>query len=86
MYKIEVSDPASKFLEKLRTRQKNICDRIENVIDSLQTDPLKGKKLIGELSHMRALRVGDYRILYTVIASQILIQIIKIGHRREIYR
>ena len=86
MYNIELSAPASKFLERLQTKNKSICDRIENAIDSLQAEPLKGKKLTGELSYMRALRVGDYRVLYTVIASRVIIQIIKIGHRREIYR
>ena len=86
MYNIEITNPASKFLEKLRTKHQNICDRIENAIDSLQAEPLKGKKLIGELSHMRSLRVGDYRILYTIVAARVVVQIIEIGHRREIYR
>ena len=86
MYNIELSHSASKFIENLKNKNKSVCERIENTIDSLKTEPLKGKKLTGELSYMRALRVGDYRILYAVIASRILIQIIKIGHRREIYR
>ena len=86
MYKIEFTPGASKFLENLARRHKNICDRIKENIDRLSTEPLMGKPLMGDLSGFRSLRVGDYRILYVVVAKKILIQIVKIGHRREIYR
>lgn len=86
MYKIELSPPALKFLEQLTKKHRNIADRIVLVIDSLQKNPFLGKKLLGKLSNFRSLRVGDYRVLYTVIEHRVLIQIVKIGHRREVYR
>jgi mRNA interferase RelE/StbE len=31
-------------------------------------------------------RVGDYRIIYDILDSQLIVMVIKIGHRREVYR
>ena len=86
MYNIEISPIALKFLERLEKSNKNISRRIVAAIDSLKTGPFIGKKLLGELSGFRSLRVGEYRILYIVIEKRVLIQIVKIAHRREVYR
>ena len=86
MYSIEFSQPAGKFLEKLNHSQKHIASRLVAAIDELRTSPYLGKKLTGKLQDRRSLRVGDYRIIYAIIEHRILIQIVNIGHRREIYR
>ncbi len=86
MYNIELSAQASKFLERLERSNKNISERIVRTIDSLKTNPFIGKKLLGELASFRSLRVGEYRILYIIIEKRILIQVVKISHRREVYR
>jgi len=86
MCRVEIAPSALKFLAHLKRTHQNIADRIKENIDSLKTDPFRGKKLFGELSDFRSLRVGDYRVLYTVLQERILIQVVKIGHRREIYR
>ncbi len=86
MYNLEISPPALKYLEWLKKTNKNIADRIVSTIDSLKIEPFKGKKLLGPFADFRSLRVGDYRILYVVIEKLILIQVVKIAHRREIYR
>lgn len=43
------------------------------------------KKLVGHEDRYR-LRVGDYRVIYEVIDGQLIILIVGVGHRREIYR
>jgi mRNA interferase RelE/StbE len=86
MYNIEISPIALKFLERLEKSNKNISQRIVRAIDSLKTNPFIGKKLLGELASFRSLRVGEYRILYLIIAKRVLIQVVKIAHRREVYR
>ena len=86
MYNIEISPTASKFLERLEKTNKNISQRIVRVIDNLRTNPFMGKKLLGELASFRSLRVGEYRILYFIIEKRVLIQVVKIAHRREVYR
>ena len=86
MYDIELSPSALKFLEKLSKSQRKIADRVISAVDMLRTAPYSGKKLMGPLSGLRALRSGDYRIIYSVFEHKVLIQIVNIGHRREIYR
>jgi len=86
MYNIEISPSALKALERLKKGQKNIADRIASNIDRLKSEPYSGKKLLGELSNFRSLRAGGYRILYTIIEKRILIQVLKIAHRKGAYR
>jgi len=42
--------------------------------------------LKGEFSGLRRIRIGDYRIVYEVQDEQLVILVIRIGHRRDIYR
>lgn len=86
MYNIELAPSALKFLAKLARADKKIADRVVGAIDSLKEDPFAGKKLSGDLSNYRSLRAGDYRVLYVIIARRILIQVVSIGHRRDIYK
>lgn len=86
MYNIVISPVALKSLERLEKRNKNISERLVRAIDSLKTSPFTGKKLLGELADFRSLRVGEYRILYIIIEKRVLIQVVKIAHRREVYR
>lgn len=86
MYSIEFAPSAASFLEKLHRSQKHIASRLIAAIDELRTNPYLGKKLMGKLEDRRSLRVGDYRVIYGIIERRILIQIVSIGHRRDIYR
>ena len=86
MYNIELSPTALKFLEKLSKDHKQIADRVVRAIDSLRIEPFRGKKLLGDLAGFRSLRVGEYRIIYLIIKKRVLVQIVKIAHRREVYR
>ena len=47
-------------------------------------NPEKGKPLKGTYKGLNSYRIGDYRIIYTVIKDIVLI--LKIGHRKEIYK
>lgn len=86
MYNIEISPGASKFLKHLQKTNKNIAERLVRSIDSLKNNPFIGKKLMGELAMFRSSRVGEYRVIYLIIEKRVLIQVVKIAHRREIYR
>ena len=61
--------------------------RIVDAIQTPATDPRPSacKKLARREAAYR-LRVGDYRMVYTVNDREIIVEIIKIGHRREVYR
>jgi len=86
MYNIEISPAALKFLERIERSNKKVSQRIVRAIDNLKTNPLIGKKLLGELANFRSLRVGEYRVLYIIIEKRVLIQVVKIAHRREVYQ
>ena len=84
-YALLVKASAAKELEAIDSTPTR--RRIVDTIQSLVTDPRPStcKKLAGRDAAYR-LRVGDYRIVYTVDDQEIIVEIIKIGHRREVYR
>ncbi len=61
--------------------------RVAGAISALGADPIPPgcKKLTGDIAYYR-IRVGDYRVLYEVRDREILVLVIKIGHRRGVYR
>ena len=82
-FKIEIRAAALKSLERLEKKEKlRIYAAIELLGDNPQ--PPLAVKIKGS-SYLRV-RVGDYRILYSIDSGRLIILIIEIGHRREIYR
>jgi mRNA interferase RelE/StbE len=54
--------------------------------EKLMVDPLKfGRPLRRSLSGLFKLRVGDYRIIYQIHKQEVLVVVVKVGHRREVY-
>ena len=83
-YRIEFTPRAVRDLKAL---DRQVRARIANRIDALAENPYPQgiKKLEGE-DELYRLRVGDYRILYQVKAKTLLVLIVGIGHRRDVYR
>ncbi len=81
-YIIALSKKAQKQLDKLSD---NIAKPIFEAITSLQENPRPQgyKKLKGKLGYR--IRVGNYRIIYEVIDHELIIDIIALGHRKDIY-
>lgn len=67
-------------------REVALYQRLARSLDDLAQDPFQGKALRGELRGRYSYRVGSYRILYLIRHRQLLVLIIDIGHRRDIYR
>lgn len=84
-YRIKILPTAQKELASL---PKTIRVRIGKKIDSLQinSNPQGVKLLKGKNREAYRVRVGDYRILYQIQHEILTILVIKIGHRREVYR
>jgi mRNA interferase RelE/StbE len=61
--------------------------RVTDAIRSLQANPRPAgcKKLAGNADYYR-IRGGDYRVLYEIRDRVLLVLVIKVGHRREVYR
>jgi len=83
-YRIEVSATAEKQIRKL-PREDQL--RVLRAIQPLATEPIPpGSRKVRGYDDVFRIRVGTYRILYRVGGRRLLIIILKIGHRREIYR
>ena len=82
MYQILFSKEAENFLKKL---DKVIRLRILNKLESLKENPELGKPLTVNLAGLWSLRIGDYRVLYETRNNDLLILVIKIGHRKNVY-
>lgn len=63
-----------------------IRDRVRQAIERIVVHPELGKPLKGLLTDRRSYRVGDWRIIYTLRRSELLILVLAVGHRREVYR
>lgn len=84
MYRLAIKKSAKKELDKLPDR---IFLNIDKAILSLNENPFpypQSKKLKGE--ETCRLRVGDYRVIYSVNEEQKTITIFRVRHRKEVYR
>jgi len=83
-YKLVITKSAQKDIRKLPKPEIN---RIDKKIKSLRIipRPFGCEKLKGSKSSYR-IRVGDYRIIYTIYDKKLIISVIKVGHRRDIYK
>jgi mRNA interferase RelE/StbE len=82
-YKITVKKSAAKELEDV---PKKDLGRIINRIGSLAKNPRPKGSLRLSARNLYRIRQGDYRIVYCIDDGNRTVDIIKIGHRREIYR
>ena len=60
--------------------------RLIEAIDRLAESPHAGGVLKGEFAGLRRLRIANYRIIYEVITGELVVLVIRIGHRKEVYR
>lgn len=62
-----------------------VRDAVLETLTAIAADPERaGKKLVGRLQGLRSARVGNYRVLYTVEAGQVIVRAIR--HRAVAYR
>ncbi len=81
-YKIRYKNSVAKDLQSIEKKYKTqILDRID---DSLASKPQKYPILKGRFLGLRKMRVGNYRVIYTILNDEVLI--LRVGHRREVYR
>lgn len=83
LYKIEWKSSASR---ELRGLEKITIRKILSEVEKLAYDPhpAGSRKLRGS-NYTYRLRMGNYRVVYKVRASALTIEIVRVGHRREVY-
>jgi mRNA interferase RelE/StbE len=83
-YTVELKPAAVRDLKAIPERERK---RIKTRIDALAENPRPhgAKALQGGEGYLR-IRVGDYRIIYTVLDRLLLVVVIRVGNRRDVYR
>lgn len=83
-YRIEVAPAAARQLRKLDHPARR---RVQAAVELLASDPRPpgAKKIVGGEGEWRV-RTGDYRIVYEVRDQVLLVLVLAVGHRRDVYR
>lgn len=83
-YNVVLTRSAQKQLRKLPAR---IADLIEEKLLELEGNPRPSgcKKLVGEDNAWR-IRIGDYRVLYEIQDKMLIVHVVDINHRKDIYK
>jgi mRNA interferase RelE/StbE len=83
-YRVEIARRALKSIQALpKKEQQRVRAAIELLADTPR--PPGCVALKGESSAYRV-RVGDYRVVYEIHDARLLIQVVRVGHRRQVYR
>lgn len=82
-YRIEIKRSAGKEIRKIRSKKdrQRIVERISAL--SEEPRPVGCQKLSGQEAYR--IRQGDYRIVYTIEDDVLIVTIIKVGNRRDVY-
>ncbi|MCL6095014.1 MAG: type II toxin-antitoxin system RelE/ParE family toxin [Actinobacteria bacterium] len=82
-YRVEVRPAALRALRKLDPK---IRSRIEGAIVMLAEDPRPpaSRPLTGRPAYR--IRIGDYRVIYTIQDDLLVVVVVTLGHRRDVYR
>lgn len=84
LFNIQWKASAKKELRKIdKAEIQKILNEIEKL--SINPYPVSHKKLIGA-EHICRIRIGNYRIIYSIDNEKLIIEIIRVKHRKEAYR
>lgn len=82
-YRVEIKRSARKTLLAL---PHDMQRRLGTAIDALGSDPQgPGTRKLTGSDLLYRVRVGDYRVVYEIHDDRLLVHVIKVGHRREVY-
>lgn len=80
-YKIIFKESVYKDLKKVG--KPNSLSILEGIERELPVSALSNPTLKGKFKGLRKLRIGNYRVIYTIMSNEVLI--LRIGHRKEVY-
>ena len=82
MYRLLYTEESARQINKL---DKTVKDRLGKAIARLSSNPELGKRLTGLLSDRWSYRVGDWGTLYKIRKKELVVLVLTIGHRRDVY-
>jgi mRNA interferase RelE/StbE len=84
---VEISDVAERQLRKLdRPVKKRILDWLDDRIEGCKNPRHFGEPLKGDQAGFWRYRIGVYRVLCEIEDEQLVVLVLTIGHRRQVYR
>jgi len=87
MYDVEFSEQAKKQFKKLDRYTQQMLDKyIENHLEGTDNPRRYGKALKGTLQGLWRYEAGKYRLVCQIQDGRLKILVVKVGHRKEIYR
>ena len=83
--KVVFSDKAKKFFLKLDTPIQKQIQKFILKLEGMSDPRASGKMLVGNLLGFWRYRVGDYRLLCRIVDKELVIIVVEVGHRKEVY-
>ncbi len=83
-YTLYFTPPAQKDYDAVRDLK--LRRGIERILDEIKEDPYQFKKLSGSLAHLRSAKTFSFRILYQIKNQKLIIIVVAIGSRKDVYR
>ena len=82
-YSLKIKASAAKEIRALPAGDR---ERVVMAIDGLRADPQQGTQLKGSATGLRRIRVGRYRVIFEVQNALLIILVLRVGHRKDVYR
>ena len=84
LYVVQFTKTAKKDYKAIRERK--LKRGINKLVDKLKENPYQFKKLSPPFSHLRSAKTFSFRLLYQVRNNILLVEVVAIGDRKDIYR
>lgn len=84
-FKVTYSQDAVKFLRKNKDISRRILSWVDDRLKDTNNPRLWGEALTGNLGAFWKYRIGDFRLICEIKDNELLVIVIKIGHRKKIY-
>lgn len=82
-YQVVLPKRVQKDLDKIDPK---FVSKIKMALNALSGNPFIGKKLEGHFDNLYSYRVWPYRIIYEIIKKDLVVLVIRIGHRQSVYK
>ena len=83
-FRLQISRTAERQLKKLSADAQN---RVVRAVQALANEPFpRGCRKLSGYDDVFRIRVGPYRVLYSVNGDTLIVVVLKVGHRRHVYR
>lgn len=84
-YNVEISKVARKQIKNLPKKYQILLVKLFETL-KLSPRPNRVKKLSGTKNALYRVRLGDYRVIYSIDDSVLVVLIVKVGNRKDIYK